>query len=77
MFLSFDIDTILEKTDEYVRKDLFEEVLTVGNHADGPYMLVKMQKEKRDSFENAKKLLLANGGNRIGHDQGGCVAAQA
>jgi len=38
----------------------------VGNHADGPYMLVKMQKEHRTGFEEAKQLLLANGGNRIG-----------
>lgn len=67
------IETILQKTDEYVSKDLVEEVLTVGNHADGPYMLVKMQKEKRAGFENAKKLLLANGGNRIG--QGICCVS--
>jgi Fe-coproporphyrin III synthase len=60
------IDTILEKTDEFVGKQLAEEVLTVGNHADGPYMIVKMQKEHRAGFEDAKRLLLANGGNRIG-----------
>jgi radical SAM protein with 4Fe4S-binding SPASM domain len=60
------IDTILQKTDEYVRKDLVDEVLTVGNHADGPYMLIKMQKEHRAGFEEAKQLLLANGGNRTG-----------
>jgi radical SAM protein with 4Fe4S-binding SPASM domain len=60
------VDTIRQKTDEYVCKNLVEEVLTVGNHADGPYMLVKMQKEHRAGFEQAKQLLLANGGNRIG-----------
>jgi radical SAM protein with 4Fe4S-binding SPASM domain len=67
------IDTIFQKTDEYVRKDLVEEVLTVGNHADGPYMLIKMQKENKAGFEEAKQLLLANGGNRIG--QGICCVS--
>ncbi|MBN2018937.1 MAG: radical SAM protein [Sedimentisphaerales bacterium] len=42
-----------------------EEVLTVGNHADGPYLLVKMQ-QKGISIDQPQKLLLANGGNRIG-----------
>jgi radical SAM protein with 4Fe4S-binding SPASM domain len=37
----------------------------VGNHADGPYLLVKMQQQGRD-IGGAQKLLLANGGNRIG-----------
>jgi radical SAM protein with 4Fe4S-binding SPASM domain len=67
------IDTIFQKTDEYVRKDLVEEVLTVGNHADGPYMLIKMQKENKAGFEEAKQLLLTNGGNRIG--QGICCVS--
>jgi radical SAM protein with 4Fe4S-binding SPASM domain len=60
------IDTILQKTEENAAKNLVDEVLTVGNHADGPYLLVKMQNERRDGFENARRLLLANGGNRIG-----------
>ncbi len=58
------IDTIFEKTDEFVNKGLVDEVLTVGNHADGPYLLVKMQGQKRN-FEQARKLLISNGGNRI------------
>ena len=59
------VDTILQKTDEAVCKDLVEEVLTVGNHADGPYLLVKMQRQGK-SIDPAKRLLLKNGGNRIG-----------
>jgi radical SAM protein with 4Fe4S-binding SPASM domain len=59
------VDTIIQKTDEFVRRELVDEVLTVGNHADGPYLLVKMQQQGRDTGR-AQKLLLANGGNRIG-----------
>jgi radical SAM protein with 4Fe4S-binding SPASM domain len=59
------VDVIIQKTDEFARKGLVDEVLTVGNHADGPYLLVKMQKQGK-SIDLPKRLLLANGGNRIG-----------
>ena len=64
------VDTILQKTDEFVRKNLLDEVLTVGNHADGPYLLLKLQdSDSKDAIRrthDARRLLLANGGNRIG-----------
>ncbi len=66
------VDTIIEKTDDFARKGLIDEVLTVGNHADGPYLLVKMAGETQNSklktqnYEMARQLLLANGGNKIG-----------
>ena len=59
------MDVILERTSEFVAKNLIDEVLTVGNHADGPYLLVKMQ-EQGENIDQQKRLLLANGGNRIG-----------
>ncbi len=57
---------IINKTNEYAKKGSVDEVLTVGNHADGPYLLVRMQKEKNRNFHKAKEFLLADGGNRIG-----------
>jgi len=64
------IDTIIQKTDEFVRKSLVDEVLTVGNHADGPYLLLKLQDgDSKDAVRrthDARQLLIANGGNRIG-----------
>jgi Fe-coproporphyrin III synthase len=60
------IDTIIEKTDEYVKKGLLDEVLTVGNHADAPYLLVKMARQHSRHYETAKELLLLNGGNKTG-----------
>ena len=72
------LDVIIEKTDEFARKGLIDEVLTVGNHADGPYLLVKMAKETQNSklktknYEKARELLLAAGGNKTG-EKIGCV----
>jgi len=60
------VDNIIERTSESVQKGLVDEVLTVDNHCDGPYLLVKMQKEKNSRFENARQLSLANGGNKVG-----------
>jgi radical SAM protein with 4Fe4S-binding SPASM domain len=60
------VDTIIEKTGEFVQKKLVDEVLTVGNHADGPYLLLKMAQEKNQLYEKAEHLLLTNGGNKIG-----------
>jgi radical SAM protein with 4Fe4S-binding SPASM domain len=59
------MDAILERTADFVSKGTLDEVLTVGNHADGPYLLIKMQ-EQGESIDQQKRLLLANGGNRIG-----------
>lgn len=60
------IDTVIEQTDNFAEKGLIDEVLTVGNHCDGPYLLLKMQKERKQSFQQAKELLLASGGNKTG-----------
>jgi Fe-coproporphyrin III synthase len=66
------VNVIIEKTNEFARKNLIDEVLTVGNHADGPYLLIKMIKEKNKHYKDAMQLLLANGGNQIG-ERIGCV----
>ena len=60
------IDAITEKTDDFAKKGLIDEVLTVGNHADGPYLLVRMLKENNSLYEKAEQLLLTNGGNKTG-----------
>lgn len=73
------LDVIIEKTDDLVQKGLVDEVLTVGNHADGPYILIKMAEEiqnlkhQTQNYENAKQLLLSAGGNKIG-EKIGCVS---
>lgn len=66
------VDIIIEKTKQFVQKALVDEVLTVGNHCDGPYLLLRMVNETKNSklktknFAKAKELLRVNRGNRIG-----------
>jgi radical SAM protein with 4Fe4S-binding SPASM domain len=67
------VDTIIEKTSECAQENIINEVLTVGNHADGPFLLLKMLRENNANFETARKLLLSNGGNKTG-EKIGCVS---
>ncbi|MCJ7729522.1 MAG: radical SAM protein [Sedimentisphaerales bacterium] len=73
------VDTIIEKTKEFVQKDLIGEVLTVGNHADGPFLLMKLKEFSRRRYgdvfspqaclgviEECQKLLTLHGGNKTG-----------
>lgn len=60
------LNAIIEKTEEFSGKGLTDEVLTVDNHADGPYLLLKMKRENNPLYENAERLLLTNGGNKTG-----------
>ncbi|MHC4759034.1 MAG: SPASM domain-containing protein [Planctomycetota bacterium] len=67
------IELVLKKTTEFVGKALLDEVLTVGNHCDGPFILTKLQQQGGSKFEEAKELLLNAGGNKIG-EKIGCVS---
>jgi radical SAM protein with 4Fe4S-binding SPASM domain len=58
------VDTIIEKTGEFVQKKLVDEVLTVGNHADGPYLLIRVTSDEQRA--TAKQLLLVAGGSKTG-----------
>ena len=58
------MDVIIEKTDKSVANDLVDEVLTVGNHADGPYLLNMMNRRNHPLMTHAFNFLMAAGGNR-------------
>jgi len=60
------LDTIIDRTREAVQKGLVDEVLTVDNHADGPYLLMRMRREDSPLYEKARDLLLRRGGNKVG-----------
>ena len=60
------LDVIIDRTREAVQKGLVDEVLTVDNHADGPYLLMRMQRENSPLYEKARELLLRRGGNKVG-----------
>ncbi len=68
------VDTILELTKEIYSKDNNKEILTVDNHADGPYIYLKLLREgKKEEAENVMSLLKMNGGNSSGVGIG-CVS---
>ncbi len=60
------LDVILERTLGYVRSGRDMEILTVGNHADGPYAYLWMRRHAPEAADEAWRLLQRNGGNRSG-----------
>lgn len=68
------VDMMLELTREIYARDNQKEVLTVDNHADGPYIYLKLLKEgRKEDAENVMSLLKMNGGNSSGVGIG-CVS---
>ncbi|MDR2825817.1 MAG: 12,18-didecarboxysiroheme deacetylase [Deltaproteobacteria bacterium] len=60
------VDLIMDKTRGLFDRGLNKEVLTVDNHADGPYLWMRLQKEDPGRAEEVFKLLQFNEGNNSG-----------
>ncbi|MBN1846250.1 MAG: 12,18-didecarboxysiroheme deacetylase [Sedimentisphaerales bacterium] len=67
------VDLIIDQTSQLHRQGLPKEVLTVDNHADGPYLYLRLAAEDEHRAENARQLLKMNGGNSSGIGIG-CVS---
>ena len=68
------VDLIIDRTAEMHRQNLPKEVLTVDNHADGPYLYLRLLREgQTERAEQVMKLLQMNGGNSSGIGIG-CVS---
>ena len=67
------VDLIIDSTAKLHAEGLEKEVLTVGNHADGPYLYLRMVREANPRASNVLKLLRMNGGNSSGAGIG-CVS---
>ncbi len=67
------VDLIIDRTKDLHERGLDKEVLTVDNHADGPYLYLRMLKEKSPRAANVLELLKMNGGNSSGLGIG-CVS---
>ena len=59
------LNDILDCAKEYAQQDVTE-VLTVGNHADGPFVLNRLKQENSPLYEKSLDLLQKFGGNKIG-----------
>ena len=60
------VDLICDRTVDFYRRGLRKEVLTVGNHADGVYLYLKLKRSDPQRAEGVLSLLRRNGGNNSG-----------
>ncbi len=67
------VDLIIDKTKDMYDRGKIKEVLTVDNHADGPYLYMRMLKEKNPRSSEVLQLVQMNGGNSSGNGIG-CVS---
>jgi 12,18-didecarboxysiroheme deacetylase len=67
------VDLIIDRTQDLHRNGRAVEVLTVDNHADGPYLYLRMKREKSSRADEVMDLLRMNGGNSSGIGIG-CVS---
>ena len=56
------LDIILERTEDFHRRGLNKEILTVDNHVDGIYLYLKLREKDPARAEQVMKLLSWNGG---------------
>jgi Fe-coproporphyrin III synthase len=67
------LDLIAGETRKMFESGLSPEILTVDNHADGPYLYLKMRQENPGRAKEVLELLEMNEGNSSGHGIG-CVS---
>ncbi len=60
------VETICGHTLDLYRRGLRKEILTVGNHADGAYLYLKLKDSDPQRAEKVLELLRMNGGNNSG-----------
>ena len=67
------IDLIIDRTKDLHDRGIPKEVLTVDNHADGPYLYLRMMRENNPRAEEVLELLEMNEGNSSGRGIG-CIS---
>ena len=67
------LDLIMSKTKDFHNRGMSKEVLTVDNHADGPYLYLRMLDEQDPRADEVLQLLKMNEGNNSGRGIG-CIS---
>jgi 12,18-didecarboxysiroheme deacetylase len=67
------VDVIIARTKDLHDRGIEKEVLTVDNHADGPYLYLKMKQEQPERAQEVLELLKMNEGNNSGRGFG-CIS---
>jgi len=60
------VDMIFDRALAYHRDGVEIEILTVDNHADGPYLLQRVERDQPERYDEVLSLLRENGGNASG-----------
>jgi radical SAM protein with 4Fe4S-binding SPASM domain len=60
------VDMIFDRAIAFHEEGTDIEILTVDNHADGPYLLQRVKEKQPERYEEVLSLLRANGGNASG-----------
>lgn len=56
------IDTVLRRTKDFAERGIRKEIFTVDNHADAPYLYLRLREENSERAEEVLSLLQWNGG---------------
>ncbi len=64
------VDLIMDRTRDLHDRGMAPEVLTVDNHADGPYLYLRLRRENPDRAAEVLELLKMNEGNNAGRGIG-------
>ncbi|MGD8368090.1 MAG: 12,18-didecarboxysiroheme deacetylase [Desulfobacterales bacterium] len=67
------VDLIIDRTRDLHDRGITKEVLTVDNHADGPYVYLRLLKEDPERAKEVYELLQMNEGNNTGRGIG-CIS---
>jgi len=67
------VDLIIDRTSDLHNRGKIKEVLTVDNHADGPYLYLRMLRENSSRSQEVLELLQMNEGNNSGRGIG-CIS---
>jgi radical SAM protein with 4Fe4S-binding SPASM domain len=67
------VDLIIDRTRDLHERGMAKEVLTVDNHADGPYVYLRLLREGSERAQEVLELLKMNEGNSSGRGIG-CVS---
>ena len=67
------IDLIMDRTRDLFDRGFAKEILTVDNHADGPYLYMRLLREDPERAAEVLRLLRMNEGNNSGRGIG-CVS---
>jgi radical SAM protein with 4Fe4S-binding SPASM domain len=68
------LDTILRRTEDFCRRGINKDILTVDNHTDGVYLYLKLREKDPERAERVLELLTWNGGGLYSSGVGiGCI----